>query len=127
MSIGGLKIFERKYTVKADFASASGIGSGDPVRVAGVEVGQVAGVERLPRQRAVRVSMKVSKKTWLAQGTRASIRLRTLLGSRFIRLDTPSTGRKLAAGSLIPVSRTEVPVELAQTLDALNHVAQPFD
>ena len=127
MSIGGLHIFERRYTLQADFASASGINGGDPVRVAGVEVGQVTGVERLPERRAVRVSMKVSKKTWLATGTRASIRLRTLLGSRYISLDTPSTGRKLAAGALIPASRTEVPVELDQTLDALNHVAQPFD
>src|SRR5439155_27256466 len=33
----------------------------------------------------------------------------------------------LAAHALIPESRTEVPVELDQTLDALDKVAKPFD
>ena len=127
MSIGGLHVFERTYDVRADFASASGIAAGDPVRVAGVEVGSVKDVERLPRDEAVRVTMKVDRAIWLAQGTRASIRLRTLLGSRYVALDTPSTGRKLAADALIPVSRTETPVELDETLDALNRVAEPFD
>jgi len=127
VSIGGLNIFKRRYTVNADFASAAGITSGDPVRVAGVEVGSVGGVQRLPGQRAVRVSLEVSRGTWLAHGTRASIRLRTLLGSRYVSLDTPSTGRKLAAGTVIPRSRTEVPVELDQMLDALDKVAKPFD
>lgn len=127
MSIGGLHLFARSYSISADFASASGIQSGDPVRVAGVEVGSVTKVERVERTTNVRATLKVNKGTWLADGTRASIRLRTLLGSRFVSLDTPATGRKLAAGARIPVDRTEVPVELDQTLDALSHVAKPFD
>jgi phospholipid/cholesterol/gamma-HCH transport system substrate-binding protein len=127
MSIGGLHVFARSYSIKAEFASASGIQSGDPVRVAGVEVGSVTKVERVERTTNVRATLKLDKGTWLADGTRASIRLRTLLGSRFVSLDTPSTGRRLAAGTIIPVDRTEIPVELDQTLDALSHVAKPFD
>ena len=127
MSIGGLHIFERTYSVRADFDSASGIAAGDPVRVAGVEVGSVSKVERLARDKAVRLTLKVDKSTWLGQGTRAAIRLRTLLGSRYVALDTPSTGRRLPADTLIPRDRTQTPVELDETLDALNRVAQPFD
>src|SRR5437868_15326660 len=76
-SIGGLNIFKRKYAIAAEFSQASGISSGDPVRVAGVEVGSVGKVERLSGQRMVRVSLSINKGTWLADGTRASIRLRT--------------------------------------------------
>jgi phospholipid/cholesterol/gamma-HCH transport system substrate-binding protein len=127
MSIGGLHVFQRHTTVTADFVSASGISAGDPVRVAGVEVGTVHRVERLVRRGLVRVTMHVDDGTWLARGTRASIRLRTLLGSRFVSLDTPAGGRPLSSGSVIPATRTQVPVELDETLDALSHVARPFD
>ena len=127
MSVGALHVFQRTYTVKADFVSASGIGAGDPVRVAGVEVGKVRDVERRPRAGLVRVSMSIDEGTWLARDTRASIRLRTLLGARYVSLDTPPTGRALAAGAVIPATRTSVPVELDATLDALSNVAEPFD
>lgn len=127
VSAGALNIFQRHYTVRADFASASGVGSGDPVRVAGVDVGKVTGVERLPGLATVRISMAVKKSIWLADGTRASVRLRTLLGARYVELDTPPSGPVLTGARLIPLSRTEVPAELDATLNALNSVAQPFD
>jgi phospholipid/cholesterol/gamma-HCH transport system substrate-binding protein len=127
MSIGGLNILEKRRTIKADFASASGVKPGDPVRVAGVKVGEVTGVDRLAKDPGVRVSMSIDKGAWLAESARASIRLRTMLGSRYVSLETRRKGAALASDAVIPGDRTEVPVELDETLDAVDRVARPFD
>src|SRR6187431_188940 len=73
--IGGLKIFSRTYTVKAVFADASDVGSGDPVRVAGIDVGKVAAIERQPH--SVLMTLEINQNVKLSQGLNASVRLRT--------------------------------------------------
>ena len=103
--IGGMKIFERTYSVTAEFTNASDVGSGDPVRVAGIEVGKVKSIERLPQ--SVRMKLELKKNAELSAETRATIRLRTLLGKKYVNLDDPGSGPRLKAGAVIPLERTE--------------------
>lgn len=135
--IGGTKIFERNYTVRAEFTDASDIATGDPVRVAGIEVGQVTAVEREPE--TVKLTMDIKQAVKLSSGTQAAIKLRTLLGKKFVELADPGTGPKLKAGTLIPLSRTHPATDVDEVVtsfkgdihqadvQAINNVMRSFD
>src|SRR5438105_3485773 len=123
--VGGLKIFHRSYSISAVFADASDVGSGDPVRVAGVDVGKVTSVQRLPDN--VRMTLQINKGIHLSEGTAASIRLRTLLGKKFVDLKDPGTGRALPSGALIPLSRTRAAVGVDEVITAFQSRLQKTD
>ena len=123
--VGGMKIFHRSYGVTAVFSDASDIGSGDPVRVAGIDVGKVTSIKRLPH--TVRISLDINQGVKLSQTTRASIRLRTLLGKKFIDLSDPGAGQRLRSGAVIPVSRTRPAVDVDQVINAIRGSVQRTD
>ena len=135
--LGGAKILQRTYTVTAVFANASDIGSGDPVRVAGIEVGTVKSVERLPH--TVRMDLELKDGVTLSRGTRASVRLRTLLGKKYIQLDDPGSGPRLERGAVIPLARTDPGTDVDEVVtsfdtslenidvDSMNQLLRSFD
>ncbi|WP_036494109.1 MCE family protein [Nocardia sp. BMG111209] len=101
---------DRRYD--GEFAQAAGLRAGDPITVAGVPVGTVTG-ERLDGDRVV-VGMRIRDSVHLGRDTRASIKLTTLLGSRYVEL------RPAGAADLphqrIPLAQTAVPYDLQQAL-----------
>lgn len=108
-------------TVTADFASVANVTPGKtPVRVAGVNVGKVDSVERLPGGRGVRVKMNITDKgVHLRKDATAHIYWRTLLGFAFyIQLDEGSAPQSLG-GQTIAMKNTTTQVELDQVLTAL--------
>jgi phospholipid/cholesterol/gamma-HCH transport system substrate-binding protein len=126
-ALGGLRIFERSYPIEAEFATASGIESGDPVRVAGVLVGSVSAVERQVEDGTVLVRMAIDDGVELTDDVRASIRLRTLLGKKFIDLADPGTGTVLDDGGRIPLDRTSTATDVDTLLNAADPVVQQTD
>ncbi|MCH5644216.1 MULTISPECIES: MCE family protein [unclassified Gordonia (in: high G+C Gram-positive bacteria)] len=70
-----------RYTAK--FTEAAGLKPGNEVRVAGVKVGEVDGVE-LDGDR-VNVTFRVNN-TWIGNQTQASIQIKTILGQKFLAL-----------------------------------------
>ncbi len=123
--IGGMKIFHRSYAIKAVFSDASDVGSGDPVRVAGIDVGKVTSIERQPH--SVVMGLQINKGVKLSQGITASIRLRTLLGKKFVDIADPGTGPELAAGTVIPESRTKPATDVDQVITAFHGSVQRTD
>lgn len=115
------------YTVHAVFSSAtnllsgSSVRAGSPVRIAGVDVGQVTGVRRGPGTTAV-VSMRIDEAGRpVHRDATAKIRPRLFLEGNFfveLRPGSPSAP-ELADGATIPLAQTAVPVQLDQVLDAL--------
>ncbi len=104
--------FTPKREYKAEFVDATGVVKGDDIRVAGVKVGTVKGVEIVDRNRAL-VSFTVEEGTTLSEATRAAIRYRNLVGQRYIALsegigDTDA----LEEGATIPVGRTTPALDL---------------
>ncbi|PXY17140.1 ABC transporter substrate-binding protein [Prauserella sp. PE36] len=119
-------------TYTAEFSEAAGLQSDDEVRIAGVKVGKVTDVE-LAGDR-VRVSFKV-KDAWLGDRTSAAIKIKTLLGQKYVALD-PVGERALDPGDTIPRERTVAPYDvleafrgLSQTVDEIDteQLAQSFD
>jgi phospholipid/cholesterol/gamma-HCH transport system substrate-binding protein len=123
--IGGARILQRTYTVTAVFANASDIGTGDPVRVAGIEVGEVKGVER--QAHAIRMELELKNGTELSEGTRAAVRLRTLLGKKFVELMDPGTGPALPHGAVIPLSRTDPGTDVDEVVTSFDNSLEQAD
>ncbi|MGC4963147.1 MCE family protein [Gordonia sp. DT101] len=101
-----------KHSVRAQFAQAAGLTPGDSISVAGVPVGTVKDT-RLDHT-FVTVTMEVGDDVPLGSDTRASIKLTTLLGSRYIELSPAGSGS--LPDDLIPLSHTAVPYDLQQVM-----------
>jgi phospholipid/cholesterol/gamma-HCH transport system substrate-binding protein len=115
------------YSISADLKDAAGVQAGNEVRVAGVKVGRVIGVTLMPH--AARVEMEVQQDIRLPSETRVEVKLKTLLGQKFIDLKLPQnfvvsasggsdpsaqTSRFLRDGDVIPRSQTTLPFEIYQ-------------
>lgn len=101
-----------KHEYEAEFAQAAQIAPGDGITIAGVQVGSVGGA-RLEGDHVV-VSMKIDNGVPLGPDTRASIKLTTLLGARYIELRPAGEGE--LPDNRIPLSNTEVPYDLMDVL-----------
>lgn len=99
----------------ADFSEAAGLVPGNEVRVAGVKVGKVTKV-KLNGDR-VRVTFKV-KDAWVGDRTTAMIRIKTLLGQKFLALD-PQGSQPLSPGNPIPKDRTLAPYDVNEAFNGL--------
>ncbi|MGN5238135.1 MCE family protein [Rhodococcus sp. SJ-3] len=101
-----------KSTYEAEFVQAAQIAPGDGVTVAGIQVGTVEGA-RLEGDHVI-VEMKIDNGVNLGADTVASIKLTTLLGSRYVEL------RPAGEGSIpdkrIRLSNTVVPYDLQAVL-----------
>nr|WP_269781564.1 MCE family protein [Nocardia bovistercoris] len=101
-----------KATYRAQFAQAAGISAGDAVTYVGIPVGIVTDT-RLAGDRVV-VTMKLDRDTPLGADTHASIKLTTLLGSRYVELRSDGAGR--LHDNIIPLTQTDVPYDLQTAL-----------
>jgi phospholipid/cholesterol/gamma-HCH transport system substrate-binding protein len=92
--------FEVQHDYKAYFKAAVGINAGDPVRMAGVEVGKIRTIS-IDDSR-VRIDFYVVKGTRIKEDTIAMIRQTNLLGGQFLGLDFGSEqSRELPPGSTV--------------------------
>jgi len=107
-------------TYTADFTEDAGLIPSDDVTVAGVNVGKVTAVSLQGQH--VKVDFKV-KNAWLGDQTTADIKIKTLLGSKYIEL-TPQGSQPLDPNAAIPTSRTTSPYDV---LDAFNGLSQTVD
>ena len=100
---------------RAHFSEAGGLRDGDEVRVAGVKVGKVTGVELEGDH--VLVSFRVSD-TWVGDRTSAAIKIKTLLGQKFLSLD-PRGEQDLRPSQAIPRERTIAPYDVTEAFTGL--------
>ncbi|MFA6574740.1 MAG: MCE family protein [Nocardioides sp.] len=111
VTIGNLS-FGATREYKAEFVDATGVVKGDDVRIAGVKVGSVSGIEIIDRNRAL-VTFDVVESTLLTEATHAAIRYRNLVGQRYLSL-TQEIGdsEKLEEGDTIPAAQTSPALDL---------------
>jgi phospholipid/cholesterol/gamma-HCH transport system substrate-binding protein len=99
----------------AYFAEDAGLQPGNEVRVAGVIVGRVTGISLAGNR--VAVAFKV-KGTWVGNQTTAAIKIKTLLGDKFLALD-PRGAQPQDPATPIPLSRTTSPYDVTQAFNGL--------
>ncbi len=104
----------------AAFRDASGLTPGNEVRIAGVKVGKVTGVS-LDGAR-VRVDFRTAER--LGDQTSATIRLKTVLGQKYLSLEPKGAGELKGT---IPLERTASPFDVLQAVQGLADTAQRID
>jgi phospholipid/cholesterol/gamma-HCH transport system substrate-binding protein len=123
-AIMGSFAFGSQSEYKADFSSASLLTKGDDVRVAGVTVGSVSGVEIKDRDQA-EVTFKVKEDMPVTTATRASIRFLNLVGDRYMALEEGEPGaQRLAGGGTIPMSHTTPALNLTELFNGFQPLFQ---
>jgi len=114
---------QRQY--KAAFSQAAGIAPENEVRVAGVRVGSVTGVSLDLPNKQVLVTFEV-KGVDLGDQTKAAVKLKTLLGTKYLEL-TPAGSGELEEGSVIPLDRTTVPFQIYEAFNELSDTLDEVD
>jgi phospholipid/cholesterol/gamma-HCH transport system substrate-binding protein len=112
---GDLPLIGGGTTYTAYFAEAGGLQPGNEVRIAGVVVGHVTGVSLDGDKVAVTFQ---EKDAWLGNTTTAAIKIKTLLGDKYLALDPQGTG-PLNPAQPIPLSRTTSPYDVQQAFSGL--------
>ncbi|NDU71258.1 MCE family protein [Actinomadura sp. DSM 109109] len=110
-------------TYSAYFSEAAGLDPGQEVRVAGVKVGKVTGVSL--KGNKVQVTFRV-KDTWVGNATRATIMIKTLLGSKYLQLD-PLGYRRQNPKEPIPLDRTVAPYDVTTAFQDLGRTFERLD
>jgi phospholipid/cholesterol/gamma-HCH transport system substrate-binding protein len=110
---------------RAAFSEAGGLEAGNEVRVAGVKVGKVTGIG-LDGPR-VRVDFRVADDSVrLGKQTAATIRIKTVLGQKYLSLEPGGSGR-MDEGDEIPLSRTASPFDVQDALGGLADTVDQID
>ena len=122
--IGKLSPFDSTYQIKAVFSDATGILNGDPVKIAGVDVGKVVSFEVTGGEAII--TMEVSGDTDLPDNVIAEIKFRNLLGQRIVNLAEPETpsSTPLEEGGTIPVENTRPALDLSVVFNNLRPLIQ---
>ena len=102
-----------KATYKAVFTDVTGLSEGHDVRIAGVRVGTVTGIDVAEDRVNALVSFEVLRTTALTLGTVATIKYRNLVGERYVALtQEPGSAETLPEGGTIPRERTRPALDL---------------
>jgi phospholipid/cholesterol/gamma-HCH transport system substrate-binding protein len=117
--LGKETIFARMVEYKTSFKSIPGLKLGDPVRLAGVDVGSVRDIQVIGAR--VEVSIRVKPGTPVKTDSIATIKLTSLLGTNFVDLTFGSpAAQKAPPGSLL---QSTEPPDLNTLLARLNDAA----
>lgn len=125
LMIGDFRIINPGYTFKVSFSFANGIKMSAPVRLAGVEVGEVRGVEigydEQTKRPLVLIDVWVQKDSKIPIDSRVWVNMLGLLGEKYIEI-IPGQNYKnlLTSGSLI---KGEDPVSIQELTDLSRAIA----
>lgn len=117
------RIIFAPQVITADFASATGLYSGDEVRIAGVRVGTIRSIT--PQPDHVDVTLEVDHDVRVPAEAKAVIIAQNLVAARYVQLAPlyqPGTPR-MDSGATIPVDRTAAPIEWDEVKTQLSRLA----
>lgn len=102
---------DERYILRARFVSASGLRPGAPVELAGVRVGEVAGIRFVPELYQAEVSLRVEPQVRLQEDAIASIRTAGIIGEKFVKLSPGGAERYLEPGAEILETEPSINLE----------------
>jgi len=111
--VGTFNLLEDAYPMQGVFSDASGLRAGDHVKLAGVKVGRVTGVDVDREAGAVIVEWVVDEGIEIRDGAKAEIALSSLLGAKEVRIVDALDGDIAMAD--LPEEQREIPVERTKT------------
>ncbi|BBW99331.1 mammalian cell entry protein [Mycolicibacterium moriokaense] len=110
-------------TVVAYFSETLALYPGDKIQIMGVKVGTIDSIE--PAGDKMKVTFSYDNKFKVPANATASILNPSLVASRVIQLSPPYTGGPVMEdNAVIPIDRTQIPVEYDQLRDSINRILQ---
>ncbi len=110
-------------TIVAYFPEALALYPGDKVQIMGVKVGTIDSID--PAGDKMKVTFHYDNKYKVPANATASILNPSLVASRTIQLSPPYTGGPVMKdGAVIPIERTQVPVEWDELRNSINRILQ---
>jgi ABC-type transporter Mla subunit MlaD len=123
VTFGGPTPFKAKpYEIKVPFNEATQLAEQSDVRISGVNVGKVQGINLAPNGRQALATVEIDDKyAPLPESTRAILRTKTLLGETYIEL-TPGNknGPELEDGGTVPEANVAQSVQLDEIFRTFN-------
>jgi phospholipid/cholesterol/gamma-HCH transport system substrate-binding protein len=108
-------------TVVAYFPQTLALYPGDKVQIMGVKVGTIDSIE--PAGDKMKVTFNYANKYKVPANATASVLNPSLVASRTIQLSPPYTGGpEMQDDAVIPIDRTQVPVEYDELRDSINRI-----
>lgn len=103
------------YPLRVRFSFVNGVDTGSPVRLAGVQVGEVRSV-RVYRDEAnqrtmVEVGVRISRDAQMEEDSTASINTLGLLGEKYVEIMPGTPGMRLLTANEILVGKDSIPME----------------
>lgn len=99
------------YSIRARFASISGLKEGAFVEVAGVRVGQVTGINLDTEDYAAEITMSIDDRVRLQDDSIASVRTSGIIGEKFVKITPGGSDMYLEAGEAIIDTEPSISLE----------------
>jgi phospholipid/cholesterol/gamma-HCH transport system substrate-binding protein len=104
----GVQVGGASYPLSASFRSAQGIGVGTDVRIAGIAVGSVTGLELDPATFEARVTLEVAGDLQIPEDSDVKIASESLLGGSYVEITPGGSEFMLASGDEIVNTQSSV-------------------
>ena len=124
-TIGSLSFLKGGYQIDTFFNTAQELKEGDPVKMAGVEVGTVRKIAIVTNLNKVRVTMKLNKQASVKTDSMATIKFAGLMGQYFVSIDFGTPGAPVVDNGMT-INSTEQP-DLGQIMQKLDNVASGIE
>ncbi|MEO8425653.1 MAG: MlaD family protein [Verrucomicrobiota bacterium] len=116
---GGFDFFRQGVRIRARFNTVQELQKGDPVKMAGVEIGRVENIKLVDNK--VEVTVKVSKDTGIKTDSKAAVKFTGLMGQNFVSITFGSaTAPKISDGAEL---ETTEQADLSSIMTKLDNVA----
>jgi phospholipid/cholesterol/gamma-HCH transport system substrate-binding protein len=118
-TVGGLDLFQPRFMIRARFQDAHELKQGDPVRMAGVQIGRVESIAI--SDGAVEVAMRLSRPKEVRTGSRAAIKFTGLMGQNYVAVEFgPTSAPPVEENTVLETSEQ---VDLSTIMVKLDNVA----
>ncbi len=112
VKLGHVSLFgDDSYTLYARFTSVTGLRSGNPVNMLGIEVGKVDSLAMDQENQQAVVKLKIKKGIKVYDDAIASIKTEGLIGDKYVSIDPGGAGPVLEPGGTI--TQTQPAVDIA--------------
>lgn len=105
---------EDPFILKARFTSVTGLRTGNPVEMYGIEIGRVADLAIDESAQMARVTLELDQGIQVYDDAIASIKTAGLIGDKFVNIDPGGSGILLENGGVI--INTESPVDIGDLI-----------
>lgn len=115
--IGNISLADRT-TYKAEFADVTGLIVNDAVKISGVTIGKVSGIEVKPGGTAL-VTFEIDDDLPLPEDSGVAVRWRDVFGLRFLYILPGGDGPPVPPDHVFPLTQTDSPADLGGLLQRL--------